>query len=207
MLPYLIAPGVRENGRSSISTWIARGQAATFDGHWDVAEHAYREALKMYPGLRMPMLHTDARVGLAHALLRQGRKADAWAAFRPAYEEVIQERAIGLLLLESRTIVAALLELVAGRRAAGRPPCGSMLSEWASWNDLPVAEVPKGGALSVLSEREYEVLGPGRGRRQQQAHRAEVVAQPAYREAAHRQHPGQAGLRFGDRRRTFRGER
>ena len=84
--------------------------------HWDVAAKALREALRTHDRLRMPMIHADPRINLAYALLQQGRKADAWEAIRPAYEEVIRERAIGLLLLEA----AADRERAAGDRARRR---------------------------------------------------------------------------------------
>jgi LuxR family maltose regulon positive regulatory protein len=159
VLPYLLAPqGPGEWPFVEHMIWIARGQAATFDGHWDLAEDAYREAMKTYGRLRMPMLHTDARIGLAHALLQQGRRADAWETFRPAYEEVIAERAIGLFLLDSRAALTALLEILPAdvRRS---PNHVALMAEWSTWNEACTVEGPiKAGALSSLSEREYEVL-------------------------------------------------
>jgi LuxR family maltose regulon positive regulatory protein len=159
VLPYLIAPrGPGEWPFVDVTIAIARGQAATFDRHWDLAEAAYREALKSYPRLRMPMIHTDARVGLAHALLHQGRKAEALETYRPVYQEMVDERAMGLLLLESRQVLDALSEILPAdvRRD---PHYTAFMAEWASWNQTCAVEAPiKHGPLSGLSEREFEVL-------------------------------------------------
>jgi len=89
-------------------------------------------------------------------LLQQGKKAEAWAAFRPAYEEVLAERAIGLLLLESRSIVNELLELVPheARRTAQHT---ALLADWGQWNTAGPSP-GRASLLSPLSEREYEVL-------------------------------------------------
>ena len=37
------------------------------------------------------MVYPDARINLGYALLQQGKKNDAWAAFQPAYEEVLRD--------------------------------------------------------------------------------------------------------------------
>ena len=105
VLPHLIAPASPANGRSWISRRCDReragGDVRRGIGTW--RSTAYREALRTHDrpadadgpyGCRA----SDSRT----RCLRQGRKADAWRTFRPAYEEVIPERAIGLLLLEPR---------------------------------------------------------------------------------------------------------
>jgi LuxR family maltose regulon positive regulatory protein len=157
ILPYLIEPArPGEWPFVTMAASIAAGQAALLDKEWSVAERAFREALRTHDRLRLPIIHADARVNLAYALLQQGMKAEAWAAFRPAYEEVLTERAIGLLLLESRPVVNELLELVPheARRTAQHT---ALLADWGQWN----AGGPSPGRaslLSPLSEREYEVL-------------------------------------------------
>ena len=52
------------------------------------------------------------RISLAYALLAAGAQGGSVGSVRPAYEEVIPERRIGLLLIEPRTIVNELLEIV-----------------------------------------------------------------------------------------------
>jgi LuxR family maltose regulon positive regulatory protein len=158
LLPYLIAPrGPGEWPFVDMAAHVARGQMALFEKQWDLAEQSYREALRTHDKLRLPIIHADPRLGLAYVLLQQGKKAEAWTAFQPAYEEVIGERALGLLLLESRNVVNALLEIVPAdlRRMANHT---ALLSEWAAWNDASPEPDGKVGLLAPLSEREVEVL-------------------------------------------------
>lgn len=142
----------------SITAVIARGHLAIFDQRWEDAERAFREALEQHERFRLPLVHADARVGLAYALLKRNRKADAWEAFAPAYEEVVAERAIGLLLLESRTALNELFEIAPPGVRKERDHA-ALLEQWRLWNVGP-APVPaaKVGALAPLSDRELEVL-------------------------------------------------
>jgi LuxR family maltose regulon positive regulatory protein len=158
ILPYLIEPArPGEWPFVPMAASIAAGQAALLDRQWAVAAGEFTEAMRTHDRLRLPLIHADARVNLAFALLQQGRKADAWAAFRPAYEEVIAERAVGLLLLEARQIVNELFEIVPieARRTAQHT---ALLTEWAQWNAPGAVPVGRAGLLSPLSDREYEVL-------------------------------------------------
>jgi LuxR family maltose regulon positive regulatory protein len=138
---------------------IASGQAALLDEHWDVAEQAFRAALECHDRLRLPVIHVDARIGLAYALLQQERHEDAWQAFKPAYDEVVGEQALGLLLLEKPEIVSELLDIVPMdvRRGAAH---GALTMLWARWNEQHEATAGStgNGLLDGLSEREYEVL-------------------------------------------------
>lgn len=158
-LSYLAAP--RAPGEWPFVTMaaaIATAQAAILDGDWSAAERAYRAALTDHDRLRLPLIHADARIGLAYALLMQGRKTDAWLAFAPAFEEVIAERAPGLLLLESPKIVAELLE-AAPTETRKTAAYDLLIDEWCSCSEEHFS-APSGrrGALAVLSDREYEVL-------------------------------------------------
>ncbi|MGH8174808.1 MAG: LuxR C-terminal-related transcriptional regulator [Steroidobacter sp.] len=154
----LAPPGPGEWPFVTMASAIARGQLAIFDQHWDEAEAAYRDALQVHDRLRLPIVHADARIGLAYALLRRNRKADAWSAFAPAYDEVINERAIGLLLLESRSIVNELLENApTAVRKEGEHT--AFLAQWRRWNEASTPEpIAKSSVLAPLSEREVEVL-------------------------------------------------
>jgi LuxR family maltose regulon positive regulatory protein len=141
-----------------LASAIARGQLAIFDQRWDDADEAYREALATHERLRLPLIHADARIGLAYALLKRNRKTEAWEAFAPAYEEVIRERAAGLLLFESRRIVSELFE-IAPLSVRKDADFIALLALWQRWNVGPApAPIAKTSALAPLSERELEVL-------------------------------------------------
>ncbi len=160
VLPYLTAPimpGEWPFTESAAAT--VRGLDALLDRDWRRAESALREALATYDQCRMPMIYADARINLSYAVLMQGRKAEAWALFQPAYEEVIRERAVGLLLLESRKVVDELLELVPTQQKKSTEHL-QLLEMLGRWRELPAAEPPeRKGLLAALSERELEVLG------------------------------------------------
>jgi len=162
VLPYLTAaPMPGEWPFVATASATARGLNAMFDRDWPAAEAALREAVQTYSRCRMPMIYADPRLNLAYALLMQGRRAEAWAAFEPVYSEVIHERAVGLLLLESRAVVQALLASipVALSRTAAH---SSLLEDWRHWDEPGIrvqpALVPRSGCLTQLSERECEVL-------------------------------------------------
>jgi LuxR family transcriptional regulator, maltose regulon positive regulatory protein len=159
VLPHLIAPlEPIEWPFLDHAASIVRGHAAAFDEDWELAEQCYLEAVKTHDRLRMPMVHSDARIALAYSLLRQGRKADAWLTFRPAYDEVISERALGLLLIEPRRIVNALLDS-APAACKRTTEYGSLVGALDRWNAAPTAEpAARKSVLAALSERELEVL-------------------------------------------------
>ena len=159
VLPYLIEPArPGEWAFVTMAAAIVSGQAAMLAKQWDVAVKAFRDALRTHDRLRLPLIHADPRINLAYALLQLGRKADAWEAVRPAYEEIIRERAIGLLLLEARPIVNEVLEIVPAelRRTVQHT---ALLTDWAKWSETQHAtSAPRNNLLGPLSEREYEVL-------------------------------------------------
>jgi LuxR family maltose regulon positive regulatory protein len=159
VLPHLsapLSPGEWPFVETAAAT--ARGQAAIFAKNWRAAEEALGTALKTYANLRLPLVYADPRVSMAYVQLAQGKKAEAWATFSKVYDEVISERAIGLLLLESRNVVNGLLEIVPAdvRRSAAFV---EFTSQWQAWNESVAAHpLAKSGPLAELSEREYEVL-------------------------------------------------
>ncbi len=160
VLPYLVAPvSPGEWPFTHSAAAVVRGLDAMFDKDWRRAEAALREALTTYDQCRMPMIYADARINLAYALLMLGRKPEAWSIFQPAYEEVLREHAVGLLLLESRKVVDDLLDIVPQqqKKSAGHM---QLLETLGRWIELPTAEpAGKKGLLAVLSDREREVLG------------------------------------------------
>jgi LuxR family maltose regulon positive regulatory protein len=105
------------------------------------------------------MIHADVRLALAYAQVMQGKKAEAWASFASMFEEIVAERAVGLLLLEPRKIVNEILDAA--------PPEVNKSADYLQlreqlhvWGESTAKEVTTGGAgpLTVLSQREYEVL-------------------------------------------------
>lgn len=157
--PWLTAPMTpAEWPFTETAAATVRGLDAMFDKDWRRAEAALREALQTHARNRMPMIYADPRINLAYVLLMQGRKTEAWATFEPAYEEVMREHAVGLLLTESRTVVTELLDLVPAnlRKTADHV---ALIADLSRWSDALAAEpAVKKGLLSVLSEREHEVL-------------------------------------------------
>ncbi|HVF16911.1 MAG TPA: LuxR C-terminal-related transcriptional regulator [Steroidobacteraceae bacterium] len=160
LLPYLTAP-LMPGEWPFIATAAAtsRGIDALFAKSWRTAENAFREALRDFDRHRVPMVYPDARINLGYALLQQGKKNDAWAAFQPAYQEVLREHALGLFLLESRDVVNALLE-IAPADVKHQPAHSGLIEHWRQWTDLTPAQQLNSsrGPLNELSERELEVL-------------------------------------------------
>jgi LuxR family maltose regulon positive regulatory protein len=164
---------------------LVRGQAALLRANADDAIVALGRAVEGYERFRMPQIHGDPRTLLAWAWLSAGDRARAWAAFEPAYAEVLDERAYGLLLLERRAHVEALLDLVPqGARGPGHAAVVRVLADWpaptraasagsqawlataraaalpaAARTAPPAAPAPAtAGPLAALTERELEVL-------------------------------------------------
>jgi LuxR family maltose regulon positive regulatory protein len=160
VLPYLTAPMMPgEWPFTETAAATVRGIDAVLSRDWARAESALREAISTHAQRRMPMIYSDARISLSYVLLMQGRKSEAWSVFEPVYAEVIREHAIGLLLLESRRVMAEVLELVPNALKKGADHA-LFMEEFARWSDAPAAEPgAKKGLLAVLSEREIEVLG------------------------------------------------
>jgi LuxR family maltose regulon positive regulatory protein len=159
MLPYLTAPLLPgEWPFIATAATVTRGIDALFAKNWRTAEMAFREALQSFDRHRLPMVYPDARINLAYALLGQGKKHDAWASFQPAYDEVVSEHALGLLLLESRHVVNELLDL-APADVRSRPSHAGLVDHWRQWTEIDLPQsAPSRGPLAKLSDRELEVL-------------------------------------------------
>lgn len=105
----------------------------------------------------MPAIFCDPRVSLAYAWTTLGDRRQAWQAFGPVYQEIVAESAPGLLLLESRPHVMAVLDVLPPdlRRA---PESAAIRRTLADWTPDAVVAIEPRGVLASLTERELEVL-------------------------------------------------
>jgi LuxR family maltose regulon positive regulatory protein len=138
------------------ATETARGHAAILQKDFVAAEQVLKSAVRLHARFRFPLTYADPRVALAYAQLMRGDPL-AWQSFAPVYEEVIGESAIGLLLLEPKPVVDALLAQapVEIRRSDAFATLSATLD---TWRPITGEEKVPVGPLSVLSEREREVL-------------------------------------------------
>lgn len=139
---------------------LVRGQVAILREDWSAAATALTKAVATHERFRMPMIYGDPRVSLAHMHLLLGDRDRAWQTFEPVWDEVLQEEALGLLLLEPAPIVDALIELIPAemRRAARAEALLSRLTQWRPTVPHPTTTDVAKGPLADLSEREREVL-------------------------------------------------
>jgi LuxR family maltose regulon positive regulatory protein len=158
LAPTLLAPRVATEWEfldSAIE--LVRGQLACLREDWRVAQSALEESIRIHARFRMPMTFGDPRFNLAYVHLKQRDRTAYWAQFEPMLREVLDQEAVGLLLLEPRAFVSEMLEAVPSevRRTA---QFETLLARLAVWN--PEANTPSEntGPLAVLSEREQEVL-------------------------------------------------
>jgi LuxR family transcriptional regulator, maltose regulon positive regulatory protein len=160
LAPALLAPRVaNEWPFMQAAMELVRGQLAILREDWRAAEAALQLSVQLHERFRMPMIYGDPRVTCAYAQLLQGRRSAAWQAFAPVVQEVLDEQALGLLLLEPLHIVDALLDLVPveTRRTAIFEGLFARLSQWRP-TSTDTASVAALSPLSALSEREIEVL-------------------------------------------------
>jgi len=136
---------------------LVRGQLAILREDWRAAGIALELSVQTHAKFRMPMSYGDPRISLAWMHHLQGNKQKAWTAFQPVLTEVLQQEAVGLLLLEPRRIVNALLDLTPAE-IRHSPEFESLTSRLALWNPVAAEPAPAIGPLANLSEREQEVL-------------------------------------------------
>jgi LuxR family maltose regulon positive regulatory protein len=157
LLPELLGPRrPAEWAFIDAAAQTVRGQAAILAKDFAAAERVLQVAVRMHRTLMMPFTYADPRVALAYAQLMQGEKSKSWQTFAPVYREVTDDAAVGLLLLEPRAIVDALLAAAPSevRRSDAFATLSKTLAEW-----LPaLGDVAPVGPLAELSEREREVL-------------------------------------------------
>lgn len=141
---------------------VAEGQAAVLRRDWSAAISLLRQAVHASESLRMPAIHCEPRITLAYALLASGQSSAAWQSFEAVLDELAAQRAVGVLVLESRAHIAALLDSAPpGVQNGGRiDALRRMLADWVT-PPAPLLHdaTPVGrGPLDMLSEREREVL-------------------------------------------------
>lgn len=162
VLPFLVAPRtIEEWPFTETAADVARGQAAILEENWRSAIAPLTRATRTYPQQRMAAIYCDPRVSLAYAHLNLGERETARTVFAPVLEEVLEQRAVGLLLLDSRKVVTALLDNLAveTRRSPAIVALRQTLDQWttAPATSTPAAATPA-GPLATLSDREQEVL-------------------------------------------------
>jgi LuxR family maltose regulon positive regulatory protein len=141
-------------------TELVRGQLALLREDWNTAEAALEHAVRVHARFRMPMVYADPRVTLAYLYLLRGQRERAWQTFAPVLAEVLDEQALGLLLLEPRKVVEALMGVVPRQiaQAGGLQLARSCLTSWhpktATATSTPAMPAPFGR----LTDREQEVL-------------------------------------------------
>jgi LuxR family maltose regulon positive regulatory protein len=159
-VPQLLAP--RRRGEwpfADAAAQIIRGQLALVNGDWDSAIQILETAVRRRPRLIMPAFCNDPRPSLAYALLRRDGATAAWQVLEPVVDEVMGTRAYGLLILDRREHVDALLDAMPAqlRRGSAALELQRTLALWRG------ATAPNGARsapaeLQLLSEREREVL-------------------------------------------------
>ncbi len=158
VLPHLIAPRTPvEWPYNEVAADTVRGQAALLRSDARAAIEPFEQACEGYARHRMPAIFCDPRVGLAYAWSALGDRKRAWQAFEPTYREVTEEGAYGLLVLDSRRHVTAVLDALPAdvRRAPETEAIRRRLAEWAP--EAAAGPEPQ-GPLASLTERELEVL-------------------------------------------------
>ncbi|HET7203691.1 MAG TPA: AAA family ATPase, partial [Steroidobacteraceae bacterium] len=98
---------------------VARGQAALLEGKPREAIVPLERACDGYSRYRLPTVFSDPRIALALAWTTLRDRSRAWSVFEPLYREAVGQGQVGPLLLDSRRVVASVLEgLPAGVREA-----------------------------------------------------------------------------------------
>lgn len=158
LLPHLVAPrSPAEWPYNEVVADTARGQAALLRGDARAALEPLEQACEGYARHRMPAIFCDPRVSLAYAWSVLGDRKRTWEVFEPVYREVVDEGAMGLLLLDSRRVVMSVLDALPAevRRAPATDTMRARLAEWAPGK---AADAGRRGVLAALTERELEVL-------------------------------------------------
>ena len=158
LLPQLVGPRrPTEWPFIDAATETARGHAAIFRKDFDGAITALQTAVGLHERFRMPSVYADPRVALAYAYLQKGDKSHAWQSFKSAYDEVVDEHAVGLLLLEPAMVVDALLAN-APSETRRTEQFAALRTTIDSWRVTAADALTVTGPLAALSDREREVL-------------------------------------------------
>ncbi len=160
LAPSLLAPRVsNEWPFVQAAMDLVRGQLALLREDWHTAENALLASIEAHARYRMPMIYGDPRVTLAYLRLEQGQRALAWDSFAPVLDEVLEQQALGLLLLEPSHIVDSLMDIVPNdvRKTAAYDSISARLARWRPQSD-ETGTTATLSPLAALSERELEVL-------------------------------------------------
>jgi LuxR family maltose regulon positive regulatory protein len=159
LAPTLLAPRVATEWEFLDSaSELVRGELALLREDWEVAQEALGRSIRIHERFRMPMIFGDPRVTLGFVHLKRKDRARYWDAFAPVLREVLDQEAVGLLLLEPRGIIEQLLEAVPieVRRTT---QFDALLARLSAWSSASVTDsVQTTGPLAALSDRELEVL-------------------------------------------------
>ncbi len=160
LLPALTAPrGPQEWPFVDVAADVVRGQAALLRGDPRAALEPLSRAVEGYARHRLPIVFSDPRLSLAGAWAALGDTRRAWQVFEPIYRDVVTHDHFGLLLLDSRTQVLALLDAtpLEVRRAPASAMIRARLDQWTAASSERRIGAPA-GPLARLTEREREVL-------------------------------------------------
>ena len=158
-VPALTAPRrAGEHGFVDVAADVVRGQAALIEGRPRAALEPLGRACEAYARYRLPTVFCDPRISLAQAWLALRDRRRAWQAFEPLYRELAPRSDVGPLLLDSRRVVAAVLEALPAD-VGTTPETQRMRERLEDWARPAEREASKAsGPLARLSEREREVL-------------------------------------------------
>ncbi|HSN70077.1 MAG TPA: LuxR C-terminal-related transcriptional regulator, partial [Steroidobacteraceae bacterium] len=159
-LPHLLAPRTRaEWPFIDTAANVVRGLVAIFRGDWQSAASRLQEACDGHAHYRMSTVYVDPRISLAYVQLKLGQPEAAWRTFEPVYSEVVEQHEYGLLILDAREHVLAVLDALPAA-VARSPETVYLRRRLDQWNPRSAGtSLPRhAGPLGALSEREREVL-------------------------------------------------
>ena len=158
LAPTLLAPRVATEWEFLESAAeLVRGQLAFLREDWTVAQSALERAVQIHERFRMPMIYGDPRITLSYVALKQRDRARSWDYFAPVLREVLDQDAVGLLLLEPREVIDELL-LATPIEVRRTTQFDALLARLSLWKPVSGDIAKPRGPLEALSERELEVL-------------------------------------------------
>ena len=158
LAPTLLAPRVAtEWPFIDAAIELVRGQLALLRQDWPTAQAALEQSVRLHARFPLPMSYSDPRISLAYLHLQRADKPASWRAFEPVYTEVIEQQAIGPLLLEPIRVRDAILD-AAPREIQASAAYESLRTKLALWSKSTTEQPVPAGPLVALSEREHEVL-------------------------------------------------
>jgi LuxR family maltose regulon positive regulatory protein len=158
LAPTLLAPRVAtEWAFLDSAIELVRGQLACLREDWRIAQASLEESIRIHERFRMPMTYGDPRFNLAYVHLKQRDRTQYWKHFEPVLREVLDQEAVGLLLLEPRPVVSEMLDAVPAE-VRRTHHFETLLARLSVWNPESGAPVDSSGPLAALSDREQDVL-------------------------------------------------